>query len=56
MGGPPVREPNQHGFGTALLKATFPGINLHYAPEGLNCEIELPLPDRLHATADEVVE
>ena len=55
-GGPPVSEPIEHGFGTALLKATFPGINLYYAPEGLHCEIELPLPDRLLATADEVVE
>ena len=36
-GGPAVNEPVQFGFGTALLKATFPGINLRYAPEGSIC-------------------
>jgi PAS domain S-box-containing protein len=44
-GGPTVSEPVQFGFGTALLKATFPGINLRYAPAGLICEMELSLYD-----------
>jgi PAS domain S-box-containing protein len=44
-GGPAVNEPVQLGFGTALLKATFPDIKLRYAPDGLVCEIELPLDD-----------
>jgi PAS domain S-box-containing protein len=42
-GGPPAREPTQPGFGTALLKLAFPGITLHYRPQGFSCEIELPL-------------
>jgi hypothetical protein len=29
---------------------------LHYAPEGLNCEIELLLPGRFITTADQVIE
>jgi PAS domain S-box-containing protein len=45
-GGPPASEPTQLGFGTALLKATFPGIALHYTPQGFNCEIELPLKEQ----------
>jgi PAS domain S-box-containing protein len=42
-GGPPVSKPVQFGFGTALLKAAFPDINLRYAPDGLICDIELPI-------------
>jgi two-component sensor histidine kinase len=42
-GGPAASEPIQPGFGTTLLKATFPGIALHYLPQGFRCEIELPL-------------
>jgi two-component sensor histidine kinase/integral membrane sensor domain MASE1 len=43
QGGPPASEPLQLGFGTTLLKATFPGIALHYLPEGFSCDIELSL-------------
>jgi len=43
QGGPTASEPSRLGFGTALLRATFPGIALHYAPQGFSCEIELPL-------------
>ena len=46
QGGPPASEPAQCGFGTALLKATFPGITLHYPPQGFSCEIELPLKEQ----------
>ena len=43
QGGPAASEPLQLGFGTTLLKATFPGIALHYRPEGFSCNIELRL-------------
>jgi two-component sensor histidine kinase len=42
-GGPPVVAPSRRGFGTTLLKATFGEVRLDYAPEGLMCEIDLPL-------------
>jgi len=42
-GGPLVSTPNRRGFGTSLLEATFSEIELDYAPEGLTCEIHLPL-------------
>ena len=42
-GGPPVAVPTRRGFGTTLLKATFRDVRLDYAPEGLLCEIDLPL-------------
>jgi two-component sensor histidine kinase len=42
-GGPPVVAPTRRGFGTTLLKATFGDVRFDYAPEGLMCEIDLPL-------------
>jgi two-component sensor histidine kinase len=42
-GGPPVVTPSRRGFGTALLKATFGDVRFDYAPEGLMCDIDLPL-------------
>jgi two-component sensor histidine kinase len=42
-GGPPVIVPTRHGFGTALLKGTFPDALIEYAGEGLNCEIDIPI-------------
>jgi two-component sensor histidine kinase len=42
-GGAPVVTPQRHGFGTSLLKATFPEVHLEYAPEGFSCEIEVPI-------------
>jgi PAS domain S-box-containing protein len=42
-GGPLVSAPNRRGFGTSLLEATFSEIKLNYAPEGLTCEIHVPL-------------
>ena len=42
-GGPPVVAPSRRGFGTALLKATFGDVRFEYAPEGLMCDIDLPL-------------
>jgi two-component sensor histidine kinase len=40
--GPPVVPPRHTGFGTMLLKATFPAAKIEYAPEGLSCQVELP--------------
>jgi PAS domain S-box-containing protein len=42
-GGPPVVPPTRQGFGTTLLKATFPDAQIDYAVEGLSCEIDIPL-------------
>jgi PAS domain S-box-containing protein len=42
-GGPPVIVPTRQGFGTALLKGTFPDARIDYAVEGLSCEIDIPL-------------
>jgi two-component sensor histidine kinase len=42
-GGPPVVAPSRRGFGTTLLKATFGEVRFEYAPEGLMCDIDLPL-------------
>jgi len=42
-GGPPVLAPTRYGFGTALLKATFPDARVDYASEGLSCEIDVLL-------------
>ena len=42
-GGPPVVVPTRHGFGTMLLKATFPEVRIDYAVGGLSCEIDIPL-------------
>jgi two-component sensor histidine kinase len=42
-GGPPVVMPTRQGFGTMLLKATFPEARIDYAIEGLSCEINVPL-------------
>jgi PAS domain S-box-containing protein len=42
-GGPPVAAPTRQGFGTTLIKATFPDAQMDYAVEGLSCRIEIPL-------------
>jgi two-component sensor histidine kinase len=51
-GGPPVVPPTRRGFGTTLLKATFSEVRFDYAPEGLKCEIDVPLtnPEPAHAS------
>jgi PAS domain S-box-containing protein len=41
--GPPVVLPRRTGFGSSLLKATFPQSQLTYPSEGLICEISCPL-------------
>jgi two-component sensor histidine kinase len=52
-GGPPVVVPSRRGFGTTLLKATFSEVRFDYAPEGLMCDIDLPLanPEPIRAPA-----
>jgi hypothetical protein len=42
-GGPPVVTPTVHGFGTTLIKSTFPNARTEYAVEGLSCEIDIPI-------------
>src|SRR5262249_53931961 len=42
-GGPPGVPPSRRGSGTTLLKATFGEVRFDYAPEGLMCDIDLPL-------------
>jgi two-component sensor histidine kinase len=42
-GGSPVVAPAGHGFGTSLLKATFPDVRIDYSVEGLTCEIDVVL-------------
>jgi signal transduction histidine kinase/FixJ family two-component response regulator len=42
-GGPPVVAPTRRGFGTSLIKATFPDVRLEFAADGLSCEIDVPL-------------
>jgi signal transduction histidine kinase/CheY-like chemotaxis protein len=42
-GGPCVAAPTRRGFGTSLINATFSGVRLDFASEGLRCEIDVPL-------------
>jgi len=39
--GPAVAAPIRQGFGTALIKSTFPDAQIDYAVEGLSCKIRL---------------
>jgi hypothetical protein len=38
-----VIAPQRSGFGTSLLKATFPNARFNFASNGLVCEIEVLL-------------
>ena len=38
-----VAAPTREGFGTMLLKGAFGGTRMDFAPEGLRCEIDVPL-------------
>jgi two-component sensor histidine kinase len=47
-GGPPVVPPQRRGFGSRLIERSLKGqlggsANLHFAPNGLHCHVELPL-------------
>lgn len=48
VGGPTVRTPRRFGFGSRLIERSVSGglqggAQVHYAPDGLRCEIEFPL-------------
>jgi PAS domain S-box-containing protein len=42
-GGPPVVMPTRQGFGTALVRAAFPDVEIDYAAKGLRCEFNVLL-------------
>jgi PAS domain S-box-containing protein len=47
-GGPSTKAPSQSGYGTNLIRNLIPHelggiVNLVFAPDGLNCDIEIPL-------------
>jgi two-component sensor histidine kinase len=55
--GPPVNPPSHHGFGSGMIKHAFPsdvggGTTLDFRPEGLVCEILLPV-DQLSLSKSE---
>ena len=41
--GPILALPMREGFGTILLKSTFPGIRLDYSSDGFHCELDYSL-------------
>lgn len=49
-GGPKVSAPAEVGFGTSLIEQSLEAHGgeaaIHYAAEGVSCDIRLPLPDR----------
>jgi two-component sensor histidine kinase len=51
-GGPPVTVPTHQGFGTVLLKATFPNARIDFTVEGLNCEIDVLLGEDMRGVAE----
>jgi PAS domain S-box-containing protein len=47
IGGPPVREPRQSGYGTSIIRELLPHeiegtVDLTFAPEGMRCRLEVP--------------
>jgi two-component sensor histidine kinase len=42
-GGLPVRPPIKNGFGSLLIKTSFPSAQIFFGHEGLTCEIESPV-------------
>jgi two-component sensor histidine kinase len=47
-GGPPVHEPSRKSFGSRLIEQALPGqlhgeARLRFEPDGLSCEINIPL-------------
>lgn len=48
-GGPPVRQPERRGFGSMMIERVLAqelnaNVALDYAPEGLNCRLDMPRP------------
>jgi PAS domain S-box-containing protein len=54
--GPMVRAPTARGFGSTLIEHTLRGhggeASLHYRPDGVTCDINLPLPGEGRAGID----
>ena len=42
-GGSPVGAPTKNGFGSLLIKTSFPSARINFGHEGLTCEIESPV-------------
>jgi two-component system, chemotaxis family, CheB/CheR fusion protein len=42
-GGPPVREPDQKGFGSRLIEASLEESQVVFDPEGISCRLEVAL-------------
>src|SRR5260221_3965910 len=49
--GPCVVPPAKHGFGSLLIRSSFPDARVNYAAEGLSCEIDLPVADNGHESS-----
>jgi two-component sensor histidine kinase len=48
LGGPPVAAEISYGYGTSMIRGLIPHelggtVNLVFAPDGVNCKIEIPL-------------
>jgi two-component sensor histidine kinase len=48
IGGPPIAVPAQSGYGTSLIRDLIPHelggtVDLAFAPDGLRCDIEIPI-------------
>ena len=62
LGGPPVRWPNQAGYGTSIIRELVPyelggTVDLDFASGGLHCRLEVPanwahIPDRAHNSSE----
>jgi two-component sensor histidine kinase len=42
-GGPPVSAPTRYGLGTRLIQKLYKDVEFQFAPDGLRCEISVPL-------------
>jgi two-component sensor histidine kinase len=42
-GGPPIGRPSREGMGTRMLRSLFNSVVIDFAPEGLRCELRVPL-------------
>jgi two-component sensor histidine kinase len=42
-GGPPAGAPAKNGFGSLLIKTSFPNARIDFGHDGLSCEIESPV-------------
>ena len=48
--GPVVARPSRQGFGSLLINRLFPDVRLDFAPEGVNCRINVPFGMRTRNT------